>query len=264
VFVTGTCRQAQDHVTSGRARDAISLAHALASGAIVPRVINASERQAVELCDLLVTHSELTRQMMSRFFPAAAGKMYPNVVSFAEWICEGARAWRHQARPFAERDIDVLFVANDWSRPEKNYSLVRAISKKLDGARIHIVGDVPDTLPSATHHGFITSQNVLFDLFGRARSVACPSSFDAAPGILYQGSVMECNLVASMNCGNWELCHPELLADPFAPETFTECIGRALQRKYDDHLEAAPQGGYRELMALLTAFAQPFEAQTLP
>ena len=32
---------------------------------------------------------------------------------------------------------------------------------------------------------------------------------DAAPGILFEGAVMGCNLVASKNCGNWEVCHPD-------------------------------------------------------
>jgi glycosyltransferase involved in cell wall biosynthesis len=264
VFVTGTCRQAQDYVTSGRARDAVSLARALRGGTIQPRVVNNGERRAVAQCDLMVTHSALTQEMAGRFFPSWAGKIYPNVISFGEWACDGAMLWRTLARPFEERDIDVLFVASDWSRPEKNYSLVRTITRTLGNARIHVVGHVPHALPSVTHHGFMGSREALFGLFGRARSVACPSLMDAAPGVLFEGSVMGCNVVASKNCGNWELCNAELLVDPFSPAAFAAGIRRAMSRKHADNLERLLQRRcYDELLGLLTAFAQPFGARTV-
>lgn len=264
VFVTGTCRQAQDYVTSGRAQDAIALGRALATGAITPRAINTGEQRAVAKCDLMVTHSALVLEMVKRFFAGSIGKVYPSVISFAEWICEGAMPWRRCARRFDERDIDVLFIASDWDRAEKNYPMVKAISEGLGDARVHIVGDVPWTLPSVTYQGFIAPREALFDLLGRARCLACPSRIDAAPGILYEGSVMGCNLVASKNCGNWELCHPELLADPFGPEAFIACIRRAMQRKYEDRMEDILQHrSYREFMALLIAISQPFEPQVV-
>lgn len=264
VFVTGTCRQAQDYVTSGRARDAISLGRALDDKIIAPRIVNASERTTVDLCDLVVTHSTLTRDMFARFFAKSAGKVYPDPISFAEWICEGAAIWREKSRPFPERDIDVLFVASDWARPEKSYSMVRAIAKRLDRIRVHIVGRVPYPVPPATHHGFIASREALFDLFGRARSVACASHMDAAPGILFEAAVMGCNVVASKNCGNWQLCHPALMADPYGPDALAASVRRAVQHKYDDRLdEFLASGAYRELMTLLTAFAQPFAAQAM-
>jgi glycosyltransferase involved in cell wall biosynthesis len=261
VFVTGTCRQAQDYVTSGRARDAVSLARALGRGTTQPRLVNNGERRAVEQCGLMVTHSALTQEMARRFFPSWAGKIYPNVISFAEWTCDGAMLWRSLARPFAERDIDVLFVASDWARPEKNYPLVKAITRALGDARVHVVGQVPYALTPVTHHGFMGSREALFGLFGRARAIVCPSLMDAAPGVLFEGSVMGCNVVASKNCGNWELCHAALLVDPFSPAAFAACIRRAMSGKYDDNLDHLLQRRcYDELVALLTAFAQPFGA----
>ena len=262
VFVTGTCRQAQDHVTSGRAEDAISLERALATSDATPRVVNDAERKAVERCDLVVTHSAMTLDMMERFFAPSIGKIYPTFISKAEWICADAAAWRHHARPFDERDIDVLFIASEWERTEKNYSMVKAIAARLADASVHIVGEVPRIVPSATHHGFIASRERLFELMGRARSVACPSRIDAAPGVIFEASIMGCNVVASRNCGNWELCHPALLADPYGPDAFVACIGRARARKHADHLDRfLERPSYRELMAVLTALAHPFATQ---
>lgn len=265
VFVTGTCRQAQDHVTSGRARDAISLQRALATGEYAPRVINDAERRAVERAALVVTHSALTLDMMERFFARSIGKIYPTCISQSEWICADAAAWRHHARPFEERDIDLLFVASDWGRAEKNYSIVKAIAARLADVSVHIVGEVPHRLPSATHHGFVATREPLFELMGRARAVACPSRIDAAPGILFEASIMGCNVVASKNCGNWEVCDPALLADPYGPATFATCIRRARERKYRDRLDRfLERRSYRELMAILTALAQPFETEATP
>jgi glycosyltransferase involved in cell wall biosynthesis len=261
VLITGTCRQAQDYVTSGRAADALSLSEGLHAGAITPRVINPAEQRAVATCDLVVMHSPLVLEMFRRFFSGALGKLYPNVISFAEWICEGARRWLPHARRFADRDIDALFVATDWSRPEKNYALLRAIARRLPTLRLHVVGDVPAALPGVVHHGFLASRAALFDLLGRARCLACPSLIDAAPGVLFEGSTMGCNVIASKNCGNWALCHPELLADPFGPDAFTACIRRAVQRPYEDRVETLRLSrSYGELMAVLTALSRPFAA----
>lgn len=262
-FVTGTCRQAQDHVTSGRARDAVTLEREFAAGTRSPQIINGSERTAVERASIVVTHSSLTLDMMARYFPTSIGKIYPRVVSFAEWIAADADAWRRLARPFDSRDIDVLFVASNWRRREKNYGMVRAIAARLPGASVHIVGEVPRKVRAATHHGFVPSREQIFELMGRARAVACPSLIDAAPGILYEASVMGCNLVASRNCGNWEICHSDLLADPCISETFVACLARARARKHADHLHRfLERRSYDELMKVLAALSRPLYART--
>ena len=264
VFVTGTCRQAQDFVTSGRARDAVDLEQGLAAGSIAPRIVNRGEEVAFDRCDLLVTHSGQTKAMFERFFAESIGKMYPSAVSFGEWIAGGAAPWKHRARVFAGRDIDVLFIASDWARVEKNYALVSRLGRRLEGLRVHVVGDVPHTLRGVVHHGFLPDRGTLFELMSRARSIVCPSLIDAAPGVLFEGAVMGCNLVASKNCGNWEVCHPDLLADPFDEVGMAQRIHLATARKYDDNLDRfTTQGAYRELNAIIQAIAQPFEAQTI-
>ncbi len=264
VFVTGTCRQAQDFVTSGRARDAVDLEQGLAAGSITPRIINRSEEVAVDRCDLLVTHSDQTKAMFERFFAESIGKMYPSAVSFAEWIAAGAEPWKHLARAFAERDIDVLFVASDWGRVEKNYALVSRLGRRLDGLRVHVAGDVPHPLRGAVHHGFLPDRGTLFELMSRTKSIVCPSLIDAAPGVLFEGAVMGCNLVASKNCGNWAVCHPDLVVEPFDEAHMAERIHLATTGRYDDRLDHfTTQGAYRELTAIIQAIAQPFQAQAI-
>jgi hypothetical protein len=261
IFMTATCRQAQDLVTRGDARDAMALEAGLAQGTFVPRIVNPRERVAVEHSDLVITHSPMTHLQFERFFIDWLGKVYPVPISFAEWIADGAHQWRHLARPFDERDIDVLFVASDWARTEKNYTLVRSLVRRLDGLRVHVVGTVPFRLPGATHHGFVPDRQALFQIVGRTRVITCPSLIDAAPGILFEGAVMGCNLVASKNCGNWQVCHPALVAPSCTADAFAGCIRKAAERKLADHLDAfRDAGGYRTLMAVISAFARPFEA----
>lgn len=259
VLVTATCRQAQDYVTSGRTTDAISLRRMLNENRRQPQLVNAGERAAVEACDFLVAHSSLAFEFMDSFFAPQRGKLYRRVVWFAEWICDEAVRERHRARDFADRDIDALFVASDWNRPEKNFALLSAIAQRLRGKAIHVVGNVPRCLRGVTHHGFVPGRGDLFDLFGRSRSVVCPSVIDAAPGILFEASVLGSNVVASRNCGNWELCNPELLADPFGLNGFVESIARAVERKYDDNLERfLSLRSFDDLMTTLDAFGRPF------
>jgi hypothetical protein len=62
---------------------------------------------------------------------------------------------------------------------------------------------------------------------------------------------MGCNVVASPNCGNWELCHEQLLAD--SPAAFAGAIRRAVTTPYADNRERF-RGGYAELVDTLRAF----------
>jgi glycosyltransferase involved in cell wall biosynthesis len=260
VFVTGTCRQAQDYVTTGRAKDAIGLARSLAASTRVPRLLNDAEHEAMERCDLVLTHSPMVLDFVNRFFPAFGGKVYPNVIWFTEWICDGARRWLDHNRRFDDRDIDVLFVASSWERREKNYPMVATMAKALGNAAVHVVGDVPRQLQSVTHHEFLGDRRALFELLGRARCVVCPSRMDAAPGILFEAATMGCNVVASRNCGNWEVCHPDLIADPARPERYIECVRRALMTKYVDNLETfLRRASYADFLETLDAFGHPFE-----
>jgi hypothetical protein len=87
---------------------------------------------------------------------------------------------------------------------------------------------------------------------GRARAVVCPSLFDAAPGILFEGSVMGCNVVTSKNCGNWELCNDELLVSEYTADAFAEAIRRANTAKLPDNLDLFLEpSSYRALKDVL-------------
>jgi len=194
------------------------------------------ESKVVEQSDLILTHSAMMLQLYRALYPSCVGKIYDKVVWFSEWIYQDALCYEYLRRPFEAREIDVLFIASDWSRKEKNYPLARKIQLKLGDLNIHVVGEVPDKIAGVTYHSFIPDRDAVFRLMGNAKAVVSTSLFDASPGILFEASALQCNVVASRNCGNWQLCNGELLVDPVSGRGFRNAIRLATNRKYPDNL----------------------------
>ncbi len=210
------------------------------------------ERDAVEMADLIVTHSPMIRELFLLLYPGHVSRIHPEVFWFAEWIAQDAAEYSSLARPFAERDIDALFIASSWNRPEKNASLVADIASRLGNLSIHLIGDVAEQIPEATQHGFVAKREDLFRIMGRARTVVSPSYFDAAPGILFEASTMGCNIVTSRNCGNWMLCNDELLVTEYSAHAFADATRRARGERLRDNIELFLRpSSYRSLERLL-------------
>ena len=255
VFLTSGSQQVKAYL-AGRAKRGIFLVdeflRRMKGGS---RIFDFREKSAVECSDLLITHSDLMKDLFDCFFPQHSGKVYSRVLWRAEWIRQGALDHAHLQRPFYERDIDLLFVASRWSRPEKNYALVKRIVSRCHDLAVHIVGEVQQKLTGVAHHDFVVRREELFDLMGRAKTVVCPSLFDAAPGILFEASAMGCNIVASKNCGNWRICDPELLVDPFSPRGFVEKARLSVTREWADNMDYfLKAGSYADLVDTLMVF----------
>ncbi len=262
LLLTGSCRSAQNWVTSGEQRDVMAVMDQLERVPNRPLPIEPGEHEVYRDCHLVLTHSAQTLHLAERFFPAFTGKIFPQPFWFAEWICDGARAGIEHSRPFEDRDIDLLFVATNWDRPEKNYPLVKALAARHRDSVVHLVGEAAKVPPSVVSHGLVADRDRLFELMGRSRAVVCPSLMDAAPGVLFEASVLGANVVASRNCGNWELCHPDLLAHPCETDAFVECIRRARIRKYQDSLDRfLHPSSYDRLVQTLVAVTRPFQAR---
>jgi glycosyltransferase involved in cell wall biosynthesis len=237
-FFTAGSQQAQSAIDHGRAPDAVTLARRFPGVRAAPATPADQERLAVEAADLVIMHSPMILEFFRHFYSGAEAKLYPRVVWMAEWIHRGARRHEDLARPFGARDIDLLFVASTWDRREKNYPLVEAIAAGHPQAVVHVVGDVATRIPGVVHHGFVAAREAMLALLGNARTVVCPSRIDAAPGILFEASALGCNVVASRNCGNWRLCHPDLLVEPYRTREFIEKSARSLTGKFPDQMDA--------------------------
>ena len=229
VFLTSGCMQVNRVVPLTEQIGAMK-------GSARPATPDWKELEAVGMADLVLTHSPVVQDLFRRFYPDQARKIHPTVFWFAEWVAQDAAEYSAMALPFEERDIDALFIASSWTRGEKNSGMLADIAKRVAGFSVHVVGEFPEPIPSVTHHGFAGTRADLFRIMGRARTVVCPSSFDAAPGILFEASVMGCNVVTSKNCGNWELCNEQLLVSDYTADAFADAIRRARTAKFADHM----------------------------
>ncbi len=242
IFFTTGCEQAKNNIATNRfdrltsEKDAITLSEFIHRVKGSPTLFHKLEKITVELSDLIITHSDMIKFLYRYFFPYESGKIHSDVIWFTEWIYRDALDYFGLKRTFFERDIDIVFVASSWSRLEKNYNLVKKIVSKCKGLNIHIVGEIENKLSYANYHGLITGREALFTLLGRSKTIVCPSLFDAAPGILFEASAMGCNIIASRNCGNWQICNEKLLVGPFNLNNFLEKISLSLSKKYEDHI----------------------------
>jgi hypothetical protein len=128
IFYTTGARRLKILLEEGALRDFDDFQRLVARGVSFPVPPDDKERRAVEASDLIVLHSPHVRVAYEHFYPGYMGKVYDNVVSVADFAHDEAAAFRALARPFAERDIDVIAVASDWERVEKNYPLVRHVA----------------------------------------------------------------------------------------------------------------------------------------
>jgi glycosyltransferase involved in cell wall biosynthesis len=254
LFARG-CQQVGTLLARGTIPHFMALSARFQDGDDSPAIVHRGEYDAVVRADLIVTNSEMLRQSYAYFFPECTGKMLSDVIWLAEAIYQEALGYAHFKKPFADREIDVLFIANRWGRVEKNFALVKKLIAKNQGMRTHVVGDVDRESPGAVYHGMVTDRERLFGLMGNAKAVACPSLFDTAPGILFEASAMDCNVVASKNCGNWRLCHPLLLVSPFDFSTFRQKLALSLARKLDDNRDFfLLQPSYQNFLDTLDVF----------
>jgi glycosyltransferase involved in cell wall biosynthesis len=212
---------------------------ARAAGQPVPRTHDL-EVEVVTGADRIVCHAESMREWFEYFYPEHREKLVRALLPGDALLRADVRRFRAARAAFRARPIDLLFVANRWDRPEKHPALMRELIERSPGLAIHVVGECEPRPPSAVCHQFVR-RAALIRLMGQARAVVSPSRYDAAPNVLVEGHAMGCNVVASRNCGNWTLCHPDLLVEPFTAEAFLERIRRAVTRDYAGHAAEASE-----------------------
>jgi len=253
VFLTTGCEQLKTLVIDGTFCDYVAAHDHIVSSTAPVGVPTAQERHAVEKAARVVAHSDTTLLLMERLYRPHRAKIHRHVVWFAEWIFGEAARHRDEARRFGTRDIDVLFVASSWTRPEKNLPAVEELARRLPDHRMHVVGASDRAIAGVTHHGLVARQP-FFEILGNAKTVACVSTFDTAPGILFEAAAMGCNIVASRNCGNWQICHDDLLVHPATIDGFADAIRLSATRRFTNNIDSfLGTGSYTELKGLLAS-----------
>jgi glycosyltransferase involved in cell wall biosynthesis len=237
IFLTSGCGQVKESIVNKREKDAISMTETINRTNIIPTILDKIEKKTVEISDLIITHSDMIKNFFLYFYYSHLGKIYSDVIWFGDWMYKYALNYTELKKPFAERGIDVVFFASSWTRAEENFNLAKKIVSRLEGLNIYIVGEVEKKLSNVKHHGLIPRQEDLFALLGNTKTVICPALFDPAPVVLFEASALGCNIVASKNCSNWQICNEKLLVDPYNLNNFIEKIYVSLKNKFEDNME---------------------------
>ena len=255
IFLTAGINQIFQYLEVRRNRSPFTLDEFMRQAKGGTRVFHHREKEAIEISDFIITHSELIRDLTLKLFPYQSGKVYSRAIWRAEFFVQDALDYAEYKKPFIQRDIDLLFVANSWLRPVKNYQLVKKIIARCKDLNIHIVGEFDRKYKGVKYHGFVNDRREMFSVLGNAKMVVNPSLFDTAPGVLFEASAMGCNLIASKNCGNWMICNANLLVDPFSLRGFQNKIYRSLDEKLEDNLDYFLQTqSYQDLIDTIMVF----------
>lgn len=253
IFYTSGCTQVQSQLADHSIKDMSSYIKRVKNANKAPKIFHVREEQAVQKANLILSHSDDILTLMRYFYPQYSGKLYDEVIWKAEWIYQDALAYSALSKPFKSREIDVIFIASVWSRVQKNYVLLKKLLPKINNHKVHVVGEVEQEFDFVTYHGIVADRYELFTLMGNSRVVACPSSFDPAPGILFEASALGCNIVGSKNCGNWQIFNKNLLAEPYNLQKFVDCITKGLKRNYKDNINYfLKSDSYKNLLDIIS------------
>jgi glycosyltransferase involved in cell wall biosynthesis len=257
VLFTAGSRQTEFLIEHGRIAHAVDLDAAVPRSVRLPATAPGREGTAFDAVDLIVAGSELSRDAIRRLFhPDRAYKVHEAPLWSAEWVVEGIAAAGAHPKPFGTRTIDVLFCATNWARGEKNLPAVRRITQMLPDLRVVVAGRCDEPVAGARLVGRIIDRSEMFRLMGEAKVVASASLVDACPGTLFEAAALGCNVVATKNCGNWQLCHEDLLVDPPSEAGIAAAIRRGVERSRESNLEwFLRTRSYERLVEILHALA---------
>jgi glycosyltransferase involved in cell wall biosynthesis len=253
VLVLADCGPIERLVEGELIRDWMGFHAAMERGVAFPIGVEDRELEAFDASDLVVPVSVLARAAFERLNPAVTGKIHSRPITPADLSYAEAEELAHLRRPFAERDVDVLFSAASWTRRAANLGLVKRVAAVLDGREVHVVGEIDEPVANARVHGALRHRRDLHALLGRTKAVVCPALAEAGPSVLFEAAAMGCNVVASPNCGHAALCNDALLAPSCSTDEIVERIQRALSRPYVESRDSF-MGGVAELVEILAVF----------
>ena len=227
--LTSTCSIVKNAVAGNRVSSTEHLLKRLRTDSL-PGLRCRAERQAVKMADRILFHTQRMRFWYHTFYPEFREKMeneifwdYPLIQHRFERI-KSKTSWK-------KRPIDLLFVATDWRRGEKNFPLLKQLCRLFVRKRIMVIGFLPERLPDSVIAFDTMSQEDVVQAMAQTKIVACPSRYDEAPNVLFEAAIAGANIVCSKNCGNYQLAHEDLVAR-LNPVDFAGKIQTALQRHY--------------------------------
>jgi len=226
--LTSTCSIIKSGIATGRFASMESAIRRLHTDGI-PKRGSLEEQAAVKAADRILCHTNSMKLWYYTFYPEYRDKIEDEVFWDYPLL---QKHFHHVATktPWKKRPIDLLFVASDWRRPEKNFPLMKKLCQSFHDKKIMVVGFLPKPLPNEVITFDAMSQEKVVEAMGQAKVVICPSRYDEGPNVLFEAALAGSNIVCSRNCGNFQLTPKELLAKLELPD-FVRKIKRALQEQ---------------------------------
>lgn len=188
------------------------------------------EYAAVRYADCILFHTDTMKVWYYNFYPEFTEKMEDEVFWDYTILQKHIKSCNVPANNWNSRPVDLIFVASNWSRTEKNFILMKKICQHFKNKKIIVIGFLPEKLPD----GVITFSNMTHDdviqAMQKSKVVVSPSRYDEAPNILFEGAIAGCNIVCSKNCGNYRITPEDFVADLNVPD-FINKIKKAFIRK---------------------------------
>jgi len=222
--LTSTCSVIKNAITANRFR---SMEHAVRQlrSEQFSVLRSPEELQAVRSADRILFHTKSMRFWYYTFYPQYREKMAEDIFWDFPLL---KRQFRHvNETPWEKRPIDLLFVASDWKRGEKNFSLMKKLCQVFKGRKIMVIGFLPEPLPEWVIAFDSMSQEDVVQAMVQAKVLVSPSKYDEAPNVLFEAGIAGANLVCSENCGNYQLA-PKAFVARLGLRDFTAKIRKAL------------------------------------
>ena len=209
--LTSTCSIVKNAVASGRFPSMEHVIRQLRTDRFPP-LRSPEEQHAVRRADRILFHTKSVKFWYYTFYPQGREKMEEEIFWDYPLIKRQFHHINARKTPWAARPIDLLFVATDWKRGEKNFPLLKQLCRSFERKKIMVIGFLPERLPRSVIAFNTMSQDDVVQAMVQAKVVVCPSRYDEAPNVLFEAAIAEANIVCSKNCGNYRLAHEALVA----------------------------------------------------
>ena len=225
--LTSTCSIVKNAIASERFP---SMEHAIRQlrTSDFPTLRCPEELSAVRAADRILFHTRSMRFWYYTFYPQYREKMEDEIFWDYPLLKKQFNLAKTARAPWEQRPIDLLFVASDWRRAEKNFPLLKKLCQVFRNKKIMVIGYLPRPLrPSIITFNSMSQWDVVQAMV-QAKVLVSPSRYDEAPNVLFEAAIAGANIVCSNNCGNYRLAPKDLVARLELPDVVDK-IKLALQ-----------------------------------
>jgi hypothetical protein len=181
------------------------------------------EKQSLEVSDMIVCNSNLTKKLFLKLNPDYSNKLFDNVLNTSNIL--------YNKTKIVNKNIDIIFICSRMDRTQKNPELVKKIfeDKRLDKYKKVVIGDQSinyfRNIKNITCYNLLTQKECI-EHMKKSKFLLIPSFFDSSPNVCLEAYYNNCIPIISKNIGGYENFHDYLICNNLLSE---EWIGRIIK-----------------------------------